>query len=130
VSGGAAGRLGTKRFLMSSTTLSSGKLRKGGCNVAHVVFDLENDSSLKQKLVRSLERSTRLRRAKTLAATHNALSGSHSLAQIIFDLGQGLLGALLLFVGIVLTLTLWLMPAGVPLALLGCALMATAGDKV
>jgi hypothetical protein len=115
---------------MSSKTLSSGKLRKGGCNVAQLVFDLKTDSSLERKIVRSLERSSRPRRVKTLAATQNALSGSHSLAQIIFDLGQGLLGALLLCVGIVLTLTLWLMPAGLPLALLGCALIATARDKV
>jgi hypothetical protein len=105
-----------------------GKLRKGGCNVAQLVFDLENDGSLEQRFVRSLEQSTRLRRAKPLAATHNALSGSHSLAQIIFDLGQGLLGALLLFVGI--ALTLWLMPVGLPLALVGCALIATAREKV
>jgi hypothetical protein len=95
--------------------------------VAQLVFDLKADSSVEQKIVRSLEQSTRLRRAKTLAATHN---GSHSLAQIIFDLGQGLLGALLLFVGLVLTLTLWLMPVGLPLALLGCALIATSRDEV
>ena len=98
--------------------------------MAQLVFDLENDSSLERKIVRSLERSTRLRRAKSLAATQNALSGSHSLAQIIFDLGQGLLGAVCLLVGLVLTLTLWLLPIGLPLALLGCALIATPRDKV
>jgi hypothetical protein len=98
--------------------------------VAQLVFDLKTDCSLEQKIVRSLERSTRRRRAETLAATPNGLSGSHSLAEILFDLGQGLLGALLVFGGIVLTLTLWLMPVGLPLALIGCALISTARDKV
>ncbi len=98
--------------------------------MAQLVFDLKNDSSWEQTIVRSLEQSTRLRRAKTLVATHNALSGSHSLAQIIFDLGQGLLGAVCLLVGLALTLTLWLLPIGLPLALLGCALIATPREKV
>jgi hypothetical protein len=37
---------------------------------------------------------------------------------------------LLLLVGIGLTLTLWLLPVGLPLALLGCALIATPRDKI
>ena len=98
--------------------------------MAQLVFDLKTGSSLEEKIVRSLDPSTRLRRAKAIPATHKALTPRPSFPQIIFDLGQGLLGALLLFVGIVLTLTLWLMPVGLPSALLGCALIATSRDKV
>ena len=98
--------------------------------MAQLAFDLHTESSLDQKIVRSLESSTRPRRAKPLTATHNALTGRPSFARILFDLGQGLLGALLLLVGIALTLTLWLLPVGLPLALFGCALIATPRDKV
>jgi hypothetical protein len=98
--------------------------------VAQSIFDLKSESSLGQRIVGSLELSTRPRRAKTLAATHNALSGRHSLVQIIFDLGQGLLGAVCLLMGLLLTLTLWLLPIGLPLALLGCALIATPRERV
>jgi hypothetical protein len=98
--------------------------------VAQLTFDLKTGSSLEQKLVRSLNPATRLIRAKASPATHRALTARSSFAQIIFDLGQGLLGVLLLFVGIVLTLTLWLMPVGLPLALLGCALIVTSREKV
>jgi hypothetical protein len=97
--------------------------------VAQLIFDLKTESSLEQKIVRTLERSTRLRRAKTLTATHNALNDRHSFARVIFDLGQGLLGAVCLLVGLVLTLTLWLLPIGLPLALLGCALIVTPREK-
>jgi hypothetical protein len=98
--------------------------------VAQSITDLKTESSLEQRIVRSLERSTRLRRAKTLTATHDALNRRHSFARVIFHLGQGLLGALFLGVGMALTLTLWLLPVGLPLALLGCALIAALRDKV
>jgi hypothetical protein len=98
--------------------------------VAQLVLDLKTESSLEQTIVRSLDPSTRRRREKTITATHEALIARPSFARIIFDLGQGLLGALLLLVGIALTLTLWLLPVGLPLALIGCALIAAPRDKV
>jgi hypothetical protein len=99
--------------------------------VAQLVFDLKTERSLEQKIVRSLDPSTRRRRAKTMTATNEALiARPSSFTRIIFDLGQGLLGALLLLVGIALTLTLWLLPVGLPLALFGCALIETPRDKV
>jgi hypothetical protein len=98
--------------------------------VAQLIFDLQTESSLEQKIVRSLDPSTRLRRAKTITATHDAFTARLSFARIIFDLGQGLLGALFLLFGLALTVTLWLLPVGIPLALFGCALIAAPRDKV
>jgi hypothetical protein len=77
--------------------------------VAQLVFGLKPESSLEQKVIQSLDPWTRLRSAKTFTATQNALIARPSFARIIFDLGQGLLGALLLLVGIALILTLWLL---------------------
>jgi hypothetical protein len=96
--------------------------------VAQLVFDLKTGSSFEPKFVRSLNPSTGLRRANPITAPHIALGGRHSFAELLFDLGQGLLGAAFLFVGMILTLTLWLLPVGIPLALLGCALIATPRD--
>jgi hypothetical protein len=98
--------------------------------VAQLVFDLKTSSSLEQKIVRSLDPSTRRRRAKTVTANRDALTARLPLARIIFDLGQGLLGALFLLFGLALTLTLWLMPVGLPMVLFGCAFIAAARDKV
>ena len=46
------------------------------------------------------------------------------LTQALGQLGQLLLGVLLLLLGSGLLLTLWLLPVGLPLALLGTALIA------
>jgi hypothetical protein len=51
-------------------------------------------------------------------------SARPSLTQDLGHLGQVLLGVLLLLLGSVLLLTLWLLPVGLPLALLGMALIA------
>ncbi len=51
-----------------------------------------------------------------------------SLAQILGHLGQRLLGVTLLVLGVALVLTLVLMPVGLPLALLGVALLAAPGS--
>jgi len=51
-----------------------------------------------------------------------------SLAQALGHLGQVLLGVLLLLLGCALLLTLWLLPVGLPLALLGMALIAAPGS--
>ena len=53
---------------------------------------------------------------------------SHSLAQSLGHLSQVLLGVLLLVLGGALLLTLWLLPVGLPLALLGMALIAAPGN--
>ncbi len=98
--------------------------------MAQLVFDLKIESSLEQKIVRSLDPSTRLRRAKLITATNDALLGRPSFPWIILDLGKGLLGALFLLFGLLLTATLWLLPVGIPLALFGCALIAARRDKV
>jgi hypothetical protein len=49
------------------------------------------------------------------------------LGQTLGHLGQVLFGVLLLLVGGALLLTLWLLPVGLPLALLGLALIAAPG---
>lgn len=98
--------------------------------MAQLVFELKTGSSVEQKFVPLLKRPARQRRANSIARPHHALSGSHSFAEILFEVGQGLLGTLFLLLGMLLTLTLWLLPVGVPLALLGCALIATQRDKV
>ena len=54
---------------------------------------------------------------------------SPSLAQALGHLGQLLLGVLLLLLGSALVLTLWLPPVGLPLALLGTALIAAPGTS-
>ena len=54
---------------------------------------------------------------------------SPSLVQALGQLGQMLLGVLLLLLGSVLLLTLWLLPVGLPLALLGTALIAAPGTS-
>ncbi len=55
--------------------------------------------------------------------THHAPS-IRWLARELGHLGQRLLGVMLLLLGSALVLTLWLMPVGLPLALLGVALIA------
>jgi hypothetical protein len=97
--------------------------------MAQLVFDLKTGSSFEPKFVRSFQRPTALRRTIPITAPHMALGSRHSVAGLLFDLGQGLLGTVFLFVGIILTLTLWLLPVGIPLALLGCALIATPRDR-
>ncbi len=54
----------------------------------------------------------------------NTPSASPSMAQDLGHLGQVFLGVLLLLLGGALVLTLWLLPIGLPLALLGTALIA------
>jgi hypothetical protein len=98
--------------------------------VAQLVFDLKIESSLDQKFLRSSDPSTRLRRAKSITATRDVLIGRPSFARVIFALGQGLLGTLFVLVGIALTLTLWLLPVGLPLTLIGCALIAALQNNV
>jgi hypothetical protein len=98
--------------------------------MAQLVFDLTNENVLDRKLIRSWDPSTGRRRSRTVTAIPRALSGRHLVAASICDLAQRLLGSLLLLVGIGLTLTLWLLPVGLPLALLGCALIATPRDKI
>ena len=98
--------------------------------MAQLVFDLTTENPLEKKLNRSWVPSTGRRRSRRTTATPHALSGRHLVAASICGLAQRLLGVLLLLVGIGLTLTLWLLPVGLPLALLGCALVATPQDKI
>jgi hypothetical protein len=51
-----------------------------------------------------------------------------SLTQDLARLGRVWLGVLLLLLGSALLLTLWLLPVGLPLALLGMALIAAPGN--
>jgi hypothetical protein len=51
-----------------------------------------------------------------------------SLAQDMGHLGQLLLGVLLLLLGSALLLTLWLLPVGLPLGMLGVALIAASSN--
>ena len=98
--------------------------------MAQLVFDLTTENPLEKKLNRSWHPSTGRRRSRTVTAIPHALCGRNLVVASICDLAQRLLGVLLLLVGIGLTLTLWLLPAGLPLALLGCALVATPQDKI
>ena len=57
-----------------------------------------------------------------------ALSSGDSLPRMLSHLGQEVLGGFLLLLGLVLVSTLLLMPIGIPLALLGIALIVTASS--
>jgi hypothetical protein len=54
---------------------------------------------------------------------------SPPLAQALGQLGKLMLGVLLLLLGSGLLLTLWLLPVGLPLALLGTALIAAPSNS-
>jgi hypothetical protein len=69
------------------------------------------------------------RHVKSLTPGRDA-AASTSFAEKLGDLAQRLLGTLVVLAGLALTLTLWLLPVGLPLALLGCALMAAPRDNV
>ena len=63
-----------------------------------------------------------------VARASDVPSAITSLAQALCHLSQVLLGVLLLLLGGALLLTLWLLPVGLPLALLGMALIAAPGN--
>ena len=71
-----------------------------------------------------LER-TSVRGAEVIEPAPDVPSATPSPAQ---DLGAVLLGVLLLLLGSALILTLWLLPVGLPLALLGLALIVAPSD--
>jgi hypothetical protein len=98
--------------------------------MSRLVFDLTNENPSEKELNRFANPSTGRRRARTITAIPHALSGRQLIAASLCDLAQRLMGFLLLLFGIGLTLTLWLLPVGLPLALLGCALIATPRDKI
>ena len=79
----------------------------------------------KQMLARLLVRDPAI-----VARARDVPSASTSLAQALGHLSQVLLGVLLLLLGGALLLTLWLLPVGLPLALLGMALIAAPGNPV
>ena len=79
--------------------------------------------SSKQMLARRLVRGPAV-----LARAHDVPSASTSLAHALGHLSQVWLGVLLLLLGGALMLTLWLLPLGLPLALLGMALIAAPGN--
>ncbi len=66
----------------------------------------------------------RVRHASPVERAPHAALSSPSLAQVLGQLGQLLLGAMLLLLGAAMVLTLWLLPIGLPLTLLGVALLA------
>jgi hypothetical protein len=51
-----------------------------------------------------------------------------SIIRVVAINGRCLLGAALLPLGILMMITLWLLPVGLPVALLGAALIATPAD--
>ncbi len=48
----------------------------------------------------------------------------HRAENTVLDAGRGLLGLAFVMVGVALTMTLFLMPVGIPLALVGVVLLA------
>ena len=71
-----------------------------------------------QRLARML-----VRQAAVVERVPDVPSASPSLVQDLGHLARVLLGVLLLLLGVALVLTLWLLPVGLPLALLGVALI-------
>jgi hypothetical protein len=69
-----------------------------------------------------------VRHAAVVARAPDAPPAGPSLAQDLGHLGRVLLGGLLLLLGGALVLTLWLLAVGLPLALLGVALIAAPGN--
>ena len=53
----------------------------------------------------------------------------HKAGRFALFLGEEVLGAMCLLTGLVLTMTLFLLPVGIPLALLGVALMVSATES-
>lgn len=70
-----------------------------------------------------------VRNAPPAEPSHDVLLASPSLAQILGHVGQILLGLMLLLLGSAMVLTLWLMPIGLPLALLGVALIVAGNSS-
>ena len=89
------------------------------------------DLSAKQAIARSLRSSgcLRYRRIESIAPSHET-AATVSLREVLGDLAQRALGIFFVLFGAALTLTLWLLPVGLPLGLLGCALIATPRAKV
>jgi hypothetical protein len=86
------------------------------------------DLSAKQAVARSC-----LRRIESVAPSCDASANrgaNTSLNEVLRDLAQRTLGTLFVLAGVALTLTLWLLPIGLPLGLLGCALIAAPRAKV
>jgi hypothetical protein len=75
--------------------------------------------------VQSVNRLAPRRALRNAAAGRSAgtLGSSPTLLQTLAFAGQTLLGAVLLFFGILMISTLFLLPVGLPLALLGVALI-------
>ncbi|HEV3299677.1 MAG TPA: hypothetical protein VG055_08540 [Planctomycetaceae bacterium] len=88
------------------------------------------DLSAKQSIARSLKSSGCLlhQRIESIAPSHDT-GPTTSWSEVLGELAQRALGTLFVLFGAALTLTLWLLPIGLPLGLLGCALLATPRAK-
>ena len=64
----------------------------------------------------------------TVPRNRAAVGRTHSMKRLPLEVGQVLLGLSCLGGGVVLTLTLWLMPIGVPMGLIGAALLEALGE--
>jgi hypothetical protein len=57
--------------------------------------------------------------------TENTATAGHALFPTLAQMSQQFLGATLLLLGLALVSTLWLLPIGLPMMLVGVALIAT-----
>jgi len=65
----------------------------------------------------------------TLLHPHTDNQRAHHHRSPAIQFGQGILGATCLVVGLMLSATLLLSPVGVPLALIGIAVLVTSGEE-
>src|SRR5689334_19837273 len=88
------------------------------------------DLSAKQAIASSLQSSGCLRHRRIESIAPRRDTGPTSWSEVLGELAQRTLGIFFVLFGAALTLTLWLLPIGLPLGLLGCALIATPRAKV
>lgn len=65
----------------------------------------------------------------TLLHPYTDQSSVHHPRSLAVQIGQGIFGAICLAAGLMLSATLLLSPVGVPLALIGIAVLATSGEE-
>lgn len=64
----------------------------------------------------------------TVPHNRHTPSRIHNAGRFTLFMGKKVLGAMCLLIGLVLTMTLFLLPVGIPLALVGVALMVSATE--
>lgn len=69
-------------------------------------------------------------KCRFVETTAQSIAGQlQNIGEVSAQIGQAALGSVMLLTGTILSLTLFLLPVGVPMALLGVAFLVTAGES-